>query len=139
MARHLNIIKVITEIQLFVILLCCVVLQTHEQGFETEVVTEDDYGTLQVMAALAVLPFTIYLVLKELGALLKGSAEGEVTSNVNKDMSKRKGKKASKTNKKKSKKTKGSKASMDVDMDNPVFEDETRMGDDGEFSRPKSR
>jgi Ca2+/Na+ antiporter len=61
--KHLNIIKVVSEIQLFVILLVCCVLQTHSQGFATETVTPEDYGQLQVFATVAVMPITAYLLI----------------------------------------------------------------------------
>jgi hypothetical protein len=77
--RHLNIIKVMSEIQLFVILLCCVMLQTHEQGFATEVITEDDYGTIQVVVTVLAIPISVYLVLTALIALLSFPTEDERT------------------------------------------------------------
>merc|ERR1712086_847183 len=61
--KRLNIIKVVSEIQLFVILLVCCVLQTHSQGFATETVTPEDYGQLQVFATVAVMPITAYLLI----------------------------------------------------------------------------
>jgi hypothetical protein len=54
---------VVSEIQLFVILLVCCVLQTHSQGFATETVTPEDYGQLQVFATVAVMPITAYLLI----------------------------------------------------------------------------
>jgi len=133
-ARHLNVIKVATEIQLFVVLLCCVVLQTHEQGFTTEVVTQDDYGLLQVVATLAVMPLTVYLVLKAFRDLLMTPADEDkeaTKEHTKKARSKKKSK--SKSNSKSNSKSKsseekgrrkGTKRSPveDLDMqDNPVF------------------
>ena len=64
--RRLNLIKIFSEFQVFGVLLVCVVLQTHEQGFATEVVTIDDYGTMQTVLTLAVLPVTAYFLLRTL-------------------------------------------------------------------------
>ena len=140
-ARHLNIIKVATEIQLFVILLCCVVLQTHEQGFKTEVVTQDDYGLIQVVATLAVMPLTGYLVLKGFRDLLMTPADDEDNESAkkhdkkgqsqskSKNKSSKKGtgkdKGKSKSKSKSESKKAGKKSSQVDDLDtheNPVFE-----------------
>ena len=63
---RLNVIKICSEAQIFGILLACVVLQTHQQGYQlaidAEPITIEDYGTAQVWLALAILPVTIYLL-----------------------------------------------------------------------------
>ena len=76
-SRHLNLIKVMSETQLFVILLCCVVLQTNEQGFATEVITEEDYGTIQVVATVMALPISVYMLLQSLCDLVNPADEEE--------------------------------------------------------------
>jgi hypothetical protein len=134
-ARHLNIIKVTTEIQLFIILLCCVVLQTHEQGFETEVVTQDDYGLIQVVATLAAMPPTCYFVLKGVRDFLMTPADDEdnkaAKKRAEKGQSKNKTKSSKQgTDKDKSKsKSKSKKAGKesgqvnDLEMhENPIFD-----------------
>eukprot|EP01046_Picozoa_sp_COSAG06_P040541 COSAG06_NODE_4918_length_3858_cov_5.222666_3_plen_109_part_00 len=55
-ARHLNLVKVFTESQLFGILLILVVLQTNHRGLAVETVQEDDYGMIQILLALSVFP-----------------------------------------------------------------------------------
>ena len=55
-ARHLNLVKVFTESQLFGILLILVVLQTNHRGLEEEAVQENDYGLIQIVLALSVVP-----------------------------------------------------------------------------------
>ena len=47
------------EFQLFGILLICVVLQTNSQGLDNEDVTTEDYGIVQVLLTVAILPITI--------------------------------------------------------------------------------
>jgi hypothetical protein len=61
-ATRLNVIKVCGEVQIFGILLCCVVLQTNEQGFARELVTPFYYGQFQVYLTMAVMPITAYLL-----------------------------------------------------------------------------
>ena len=58
-ATHLNMIKIFTEFQIFGILLVCIVIQTDEQGFATEAITLDGYGSLQTILTVAVLPITV--------------------------------------------------------------------------------
>ena len=64
--QRLNIIKTFSEFQVFGVLLVCIIVQTHEQGFATEVLDIDDYGTLQSALTLAALPVTGYFLLRSL-------------------------------------------------------------------------
>jgi hypothetical protein len=125
--KHLNIIKVVSEIQLFVILLVCCVLQTHSQGFATETVTPEDYGQLQVFATVAVMPITAYLLIVSLRDVEtelvhkvvgdeedSGSATEAQTGEIDKDKKGKNSKKGKKGKKdKKSKKDKKDKKSKE--------------------------
>eukprot|EP01046_Picozoa_sp_COSAG06_P069693 COSAG06_NODE_19130_length_852_cov_1.181939_1_plen_45_part_10 len=43
-------IKAVSEIQIFAVLQLSVILQQHNVGFDSEVVTVDDYGLMQTVA-----------------------------------------------------------------------------------------
>ena len=61
-SRALNIIKIVSEVQLFVVLLVCVILQQHHVGFDGEVITLEDYGLIQTVATLFIVPVAIFLI-----------------------------------------------------------------------------
>jgi hypothetical protein len=58
----LNIIQAILEAQIFPVLLLSVILQQHNVGFDSEVVTVDDYGSMQTIATISVAPVVICLI-----------------------------------------------------------------------------
>ena len=62
--RSLNAIKVLSEFQLFAILLVCVVLRASKNGLTlgAEDLQQNGYGLCQVVATVAILPATIYVV-----------------------------------------------------------------------------
>ena len=60
--RRLNAIKVLSEFQLFVILLVCVVLRTNKNGLGAEDLQQNGYGLCQLVATVAILPATIYVI-----------------------------------------------------------------------------
>lgn len=61
-SRTLNFIKLWSEFQIFGIFLVCVVIQTVDSDFSTEVITIDGYGAAQVGLTLMIVPITIYFV-----------------------------------------------------------------------------
>ena len=78
--RRLNILKVLSEFQLFGILLVCVVLQTNEVGFEAEAITIDGYGAAQIALSVIILPVALYflaIAVCDLRELRKGSGAKE--------------------------------------------------------------
>ena len=60
--RRLNLIKVLSEFQLFLILLLCVVLRTNMNGLGAEHLQQAGYGVCQLVATVAILPATVYVV-----------------------------------------------------------------------------
>ena len=58
----LNTFKAVSEIQMFAVLLLSVVLQQHNVGFDSEVVTVDDYGLMQTVATVMFAPVIICLI-----------------------------------------------------------------------------
>ena len=60
----MNQVKAVTEFQIFTILLICCVLQTNtatkDQNFDTEVVTVETYGYIQIGLALLMVPVAVY-------------------------------------------------------------------------------
>jgi hypothetical protein len=58
----LNVIKAVSEVQMFAVLLLSVVLQQHNVGFDSEVVTVDDYGLMQTFATIVIAPVIICLI-----------------------------------------------------------------------------
>merc|ERR1711871_1312371 len=65
-SRRLNLIKVVSEVQIFGVLVCCLVLQSSSQGFDSEILQPNHYGQLQVYLTLAVMPITAYVLLQGL-------------------------------------------------------------------------
>lgn len=60
----LNAVKFFCELQLFVILLTCVVLQTDTLGLASQAIgSRDDYGTLQVAMAISSVPVVVYIII----------------------------------------------------------------------------
>eukprot|EP01047_Picozoa_sp_COSAG01_P040076 COSAG01_NODE_3349_length_6224_cov_19.144653_1_plen_1296_part_00 len=60
-SRALNIVKMVSEVQVFVVLLVCVVLQS-KPNLETETITTDGYGVVQMVATLLILPIIVFLI-----------------------------------------------------------------------------
>ena len=58
-----------SEVQLFVVLLACVVLQSHARSFATEVITIDGYGAMQIGATVLIAPVTTYVVYRHMREL----------------------------------------------------------------------
>ena len=58
----LNVTKAVSEIQMFAVLLLSVILQSHNVGFDSEVVTVDDYGLMQTVATVLIAPVIICLI-----------------------------------------------------------------------------
>eukprot|EP01046_Picozoa_sp_COSAG06_P030543 COSAG06_NODE_2908_length_6105_cov_9.949384_2_plen_1038_part_00 len=63
-SHSLNVIKAISEVQLFVVLLVCVVLQVHHVGFTDEFITVDGYGAIQTIATVLIAPIAIFLMVQ---------------------------------------------------------------------------
>jgi len=60
----LNAVKFFCELQLFVILLTCLVLQTDTLGLASQAIgRRDDYGTLQVGMAISSVPVVVYIII----------------------------------------------------------------------------
>ena len=58
------IVKFFCELQLFVILLTCLVLQTDTLGLASQAIgRRDDYGTLQVGMAISSVPVVVYIII----------------------------------------------------------------------------
>ena len=73
---RLNAVKIFSEFQLFAILLVCVVLQTNEVGFASEVVTLQAYEVMQVVLTAAMAPVALFFVvvaMKDLRELRKNN------------------------------------------------------------------
>jgi hypothetical protein len=58
----LNAFKAVSEIQMFAVLQLSVVLQSENVGFDSEVVTVDDYGLMQTVATVLIAPVIICLI-----------------------------------------------------------------------------
>jgi Ca2+-binding EF-hand superfamily protein len=61
-SHALNVIKIVSEVQLFVVLLVCVILQTRGNTLDAESITVEDYGVIQTVATLAISPITMGFV-----------------------------------------------------------------------------
>ena len=72
----LNVIKAVTEIQIFAVLQLSVILQSHNVGFDSEVVTVDDYGLMQTVAIVLIAPVVICLIVYNVKGL---AMEGDDT------------------------------------------------------------
>jgi hypothetical protein len=60
----LNHVKIFSEFQIFVVLLVCLIVQVHEQGFEAELVSIDAYGAIQTIAVIAIIPMVFYFLVR---------------------------------------------------------------------------
>ena len=60
--RRLNVVKVLSELQLFVILLVCMILRTEKNGFVGEWLQQNGYGLCQLVATVAIVPATLFVV-----------------------------------------------------------------------------
>ena len=58
--RHLNLIKIFTEAQLFGILLVIIVLQTNDRGLKAEKLQENDWGVIQIFLTVSTLPVILF-------------------------------------------------------------------------------
>ena len=72
----LNVIKAVSEIQIFAVLQLSVILQQHNVGFDSEVVTVDDYGLMQTVATVLIAPVVICLIVYNVKGL---AMEGDDT------------------------------------------------------------
>ena len=87
--RRLNVVKVLSELQLFVILLVCMVLRTEKNGFVGEWMQQYGYGLCQLFTTVAIVPATLLVVgqrvqdlrAEALGAA--GAAQGEAVETAN--------------------------------------------------------
>ena len=52
----LNVAKAVSEVQIFVVLLVCVILQTNRIGLDSELVSIDAYGVIQTLATILIVP-----------------------------------------------------------------------------------
>lgn len=59
-SERYNFVKVVSEFQIFGIMLTCVVLQTNARSFDTELIGVDDYGFFQVILTVAIIPVALY-------------------------------------------------------------------------------
>ena len=60
----LNHVKMFSEFQIFVVLLVCLIVQVHEQGFEAELVSINAYGAIQTTAVVAIIPVVLYFLIR---------------------------------------------------------------------------
>jgi hypothetical protein len=58
----LNWIKLLSEFQIFGVLLMCIVLQAEAVGFDAEVVTVEVYGAIQTALTLVIVPVVAYFL-----------------------------------------------------------------------------
>eukprot|EP01043_Picozoa_sp_COSAG02_P094470 COSAG02_NODE_30903_length_543_cov_0.718468_1_plen_127_part_00 len=65
-SHALNVIKIVSEVQLFVVLLVCVILQTRGNTLDAESITVEDYGVIQTVATLAISPVAMGLIVYNL-------------------------------------------------------------------------
>jgi hypothetical protein len=70
----INVVKTVSEVQLFVVLLMSVILQQHNVGFDAEVIRVQDYGMIQAVATIIITPVIIYLI----GRNLKGLRDATI-------------------------------------------------------------
>ena len=68
-SRALNGIKILSEVQLFVVLLVCVILQTQGTRLDAEMITTAGYGAIQKVATLVIVPAIAWMVLYNARAL----------------------------------------------------------------------
>jgi hypothetical protein len=61
----LNVIKICSEANLFLILLICCVLQTYGNDFGTEAITIDDYGAVLVFLTILTIPVAVIIAIRE--------------------------------------------------------------------------
>merc|ERR1711871_605450 len=83
----LNVFKALSELQLFGILLICVVLQTNDKGIPEELgegdLTTDHYGAIQVGLTLVILPASIFFLcvaIKDLNAESEAGSTGATST-----------------------------------------------------------
>jgi magnesium-transporting ATPase (P-type) len=60
----LNMIKIFSEVQIFGVLVICVVLQTYDNDFSREPISIDDWGMVLTILTLAIIPVAVYMVYK---------------------------------------------------------------------------
>jgi hypothetical protein len=61
-SKNMNIIKIVSEFQIFGVLLVCVVLQTNAHGLDGEYITIDGYGLVQIVLTMFIVPVVLYLL-----------------------------------------------------------------------------
>eukprot|EP01047_Picozoa_sp_COSAG01_P019293 COSAG01_NODE_1068_length_11878_cov_45.012395_4_plen_1116_part_00 len=62
-SRALNAIKIVSEVQLFMVVLMCVILQMNGTNLDAESISAEGYGVMQTVATLAILPIIMGLIL----------------------------------------------------------------------------
>jgi hypothetical protein len=81
-SRALNAVKIVSEVQLFMVLLVCVVLQTRGNALDAESITVEDYGVIQTLATLAILPVTVGLIVYNVRTLQVDLKQGLTRSST---------------------------------------------------------
>jgi hypothetical protein len=76
-----NSLKIVSEVQIVVIMLTLLVLQTDAKGLDTQSMGRSFYGGLQVAVTMAIIPFVIYVCAKQWSKVNKGS-QAETNSQV---------------------------------------------------------
>jgi hypothetical protein len=67
----LNFVKGVYEVQLFVVLLASVVLQSKNVGFDSEVVQPETYGDIQTVATALIVPVIVFMICYNVKGLAK--------------------------------------------------------------------
>jgi hypothetical protein len=78
----LNFTKAVSEVQLFVVLLMSVLLQSHSVGFDGEAVTIEDYGLIQTVFTIMIAPVVICLIVYNAKQLHERPADAIVKSQL---------------------------------------------------------
>jgi hypothetical protein len=73
---RLNAIKLFSEFQIYGILLVCLIVQVHDQGFDSEFVTIDAYGVIQTALVIAIVPVILYFLVVTFHDLKTGVKDG---------------------------------------------------------------
>ena len=68
-SRALNGVKIFSEVQLFVVLQVCVILQTQGTRLDAETITTASYGIVQTVATLSIVPVIAWLIVYNARAL----------------------------------------------------------------------
>ena len=88
-SEALNMIKIVSEVQIFGVLIICCVLQTYDNDFSRETVSIDDWGIILTVLTMSIIPvavLVVYMSATEAGgvsaalALLPRKEEGGASS-----------------------------------------------------------